>query len=65
MSKEISAATKGISTSKLRSGGIQVHPVNEKREQNLLDSRSLEPPGFIPKYEVSLHSFFSIIRQEE
>ena len=58
MGKDISAAEKGNQTSKFRSRGIQMHPVNEKREQNLLNSRSLEPPKFIPKYEVSTHRFF-------
>ena len=33
MSKDISAAEEGIQTSKVRSAGIQVHPVNKKREQ--------------------------------
>ena len=61
MSKDICAAKKGIQTSKFRSRGIQVHPVNEKSEQNLLNSTSLEPPKFIPKYEVSTHRFFSVI----
>ena len=49
MSKDISAAKEGIRTSKFRSRGIQVHPVNDKREQNHLNSRSPEPPKFIPK----------------
>ena len=49
MSKDISAAKEGIRISKFKSRGIQVHPVNEKREQNLLNSRSLEPAKFIPK----------------
>ena len=35
MSKDISAAKEGIATSKFRSRGIQVNPLNEKREQNL------------------------------
>ena len=50
MSKDISAAKKGIRTSKFRSRGIQVHPVNEKREHNLLNSRNFEPPKFIPQW---------------
>ena len=58
MSKDISAAKKGNQTSKFRSRGIQMQPVNEKREQNLLSSGSLESPKFIPKYEVSTHRCF-------
>ena len=49
MNKDISAAREGIQTSKFKSRGIQVHPVDEKREQKLLNSRSPEPPKFIPK----------------
>ena len=49
MSTDISAAMQGIQTWKFRSRGILVHPVNEKREQNLLNSRSLELLKFIPK----------------
>ena len=57
MTKDIPAGREGIHASKLSSRGIQVHTVNEKRQQNLLNSRSLEPPIFIPKYEVSTDIF--------
>ena len=58
MSKDISAAKEGIQTSKFRSRGIQVHPVNEEREQNLLNSRNLEPPKFIRNTECTHILFF-------
>ena len=36
MSKDISAAKKGVQKSKIRSRGIQMHPVYEKRGQKIL-----------------------------
>ena len=60
MRKDISAAEEGIQTSKFRSRGIQVYPVKEEREQNLLSCTSFEPSKFIPNWDVGTSNFFFV-----